>query len=129
MEDLSDLVFTRTHEWVRRSGDVIVVGITDYAQHALSEIVSVELPEADDHHYEACEEIGITESSDTSREFKAPVSGIVVGVNSVLHSHPELINSDPYGKGWLIEMAPDNIADIDDLMHVDDYEDWLPDEE
>ena len=129
MEDLSDLAFTRTHEWVRRNGDVIVVGITDYAQHVISEIVSVELPEADDHHYDAGEEVGITESADTSREFRAPVSGIVVGVNSALHGRPELINSDPYGEGWLVEMKPDDAADLDDLMHVDEYEDWLPDEE
>ncbi len=129
MQDLTGYSFTSNHEWVLRKGDCLVIGLTDYAQHALSDIVSVELPEAGDHHYEEDEELGFTESVKTTSEIRAPVAGYVITTNADLLSDPELINEDPYGKGWLVEFKPDNMADVQRLLHLDEYEDILPDDE
>ncbi|NQT94289.1 MAG: glycine cleavage system protein GcvH [Lentisphaerae bacterium] len=129
MHDLTGYSFTSNHEWVRPEGDRLVIGLTDYAQHALSDIVSVELPEPEDHHYEKDEELGITESINTTSEIRAPVAGFVVDTNSDLLSDPELINADPYGKGWIVVFKPDNMADVRDLLHADEYEEILPDDE
>ena len=129
MQDFTDYRFTSNHEWVLTKGDRLVIGLTDYAQHMLSDIVSVELPEPGDHHYEENEEVGIVESVKTTSEIRAPVAGYVVATNADLLSIPELINEDPYGKGWLVEFTPDNMADVGALLHVDEYEDILPEEE
>jgi glycine cleavage system H protein len=129
MDDLSELRFTPKHEWVRVKGDRIVVGLTDFAQSLLSDVLSVELPEPGDHHYDANEEIGVVESERATRDFRAPVSGTIAAVNSALLTDPELINADPYGDGWIVEMKPDAVGDVRHLMHVDEYEELLPSEE
>lgn len=128
--DPSDLRFTDTHEWVRiKDRTTIVVGLTDFAQMRLSDITSVELPEPDDHHYETREEISVIEALNTSAAFHAPADGVIMATNTELLSRPELINLDPYGSGWLVEMKPDNITDVLDLMDVDQYEANLPEDE
>ena len=130
MMDHADLKFTRTHEWVRVEKGTIVVGITDYIQNLLPRITNIELPEPDEHHhYERGEDISVIESLRNTHDFKSPVSGIVVGVNFELLSNPELINEDPYDKGWIIRMKPDNMKDVNRLLDFYTYEDNLPEEE
>ena len=123
------LKYTRTHEWVYVKGKKIVVGVTDYAQQQLSDITSVDLPEPDDQLYEAGEEIGMLESVKTSADFHAPVAGTITATNTELLSRPELINSDPFGRGWVIEMAPASMAELNTLLDVDEYEATLPEDE
>jgi len=95
----------------------------------LSDITSIELPEPDEHRYEAGEEMGVMESVKTSADFHAPVSGTITATNTELLSRPELINSDPYGRGWIVEMAPASMAELNSLMDIDEYETSLPEEE
>jgi glycine cleavage system H protein len=129
MINLDTLRFSSTHEWVRVERKKVIVGITDFQQRRLSDVISIELPEPDDHHFEKGEEIGVLESVSTSADFHAPISGKIVAVNTRLLSQPELINSSPYGDGWLIEMKPDSLADVSELMNADEYEDALPEDE
>jgi glycine cleavage system H protein len=128
--DPSELRFTDTHEWVKvKDRNTLIVGITDFSQMRLSDVTSVELPEPDDHHYDAREEISVIEALNSSAAFHAPVSGTIVATNTELLSQPELVNLDPYGSGWLVEMKPDNMADILNFMDVDEYEANLPEDE
>jgi glycine cleavage system H protein len=128
-EDIENLKLTPTHEWVRKKSKTIVVGITDYGQQQLSDVTGVELPEPDEAHYNARDELGVIESVRTSIDYHAPVDGTIVKVNSELLANPELINNDPFGDGWLVEMKPDKMSDVDELMDFDEYETSLPDEE
>jgi glycine cleavage system H protein len=126
----SNLLLTHNHEWVKtKKGKTIVVGISDYAQNLLSDVTNVELPEPDEQVYDANEEVGTLESLKTTLPFHVPVAGKISKINSALLSNPELINDDPYGKGWLIEMVVENINDIRSLMSLDDYEASFPEEE
>ncbi|MCX7590304.1 MAG: glycine cleavage system protein GcvH [Kiritimatiellae bacterium] len=129
MADPANLRYTENHQWVEIRGSRIRVGLTEYGQERLSDITHVELPEPDDHHYEAHEEIGLVESLKMAAEFRAPVAGKIVAVNSDLFIKPELINQDPYGDGWLVEMIPDDMGDVKDLMDLDEYEAGVPEEE
>ena len=129
MNNSEDIRCTKTHEWVRREGDKLVVGITDFAQRRLSDVIHVELPEPDDHHYEEHEDISAIESLKLSIELHAPVPGYIAAINSILLSRPELINEDPYGEGWVVEMKPDNMDDIENLVDLDVYEATLPEDE
>lgn len=129
MNDPASLKYTRTHEWVMAKGKKIVVGVTDFAQQSLSDITAVELPEPDDTRYEAGEELGVIESVKTSADFHAPVSGKITAINTELLSRPELINTDPFNRGWLIEMQPEKISDVFNLMDADEYDASLPEEE
>ncbi len=125
-----ELRFTSMHEWARvKKGKIVLAGISDYAQSLLSDITSVELPEPDDQCYEAGEEVGVIESLKSSMPFHAPTSGTISAVNRELLSNPELINQDPYGEGWLIEMHASNVADLKNLVDQDEYESGLPEEE
>ena len=129
MRDATDLRYTRSHEWAEIKRDTIVVGITDYGQAHLSDVVNIELPEPDEHHYEANEEFCVIASLRNSRGCLTPVAGTVVKINTELLSRPELVNNDPYGQGWLIEMKPDNMDDAEELMDADDYEAAIPEDE
>ena len=124
----STLRFTETHEWVAVQGDTIRIGISEYWQDRLSDITHVELPEPDDHHYEEGEDMGVVESLEIAADFHAPLAGVIVAINSALLATPELINSDPYGAGWIAEMQPDNLSDVDDLLDFDEYDAALPDD-
>jgi glycine cleavage system H protein len=101
----ADLRYARTHEWVRTEGDEVVVGITDYAQHALGDVVYLELPEVG-ATYEAGDLFGTIESVKASSDLYIPVSGEVVAVNSELEDDQEPINNDPYGTGWMLRVKP-----------------------
>ncbi len=123
-----DLQYTKTHEWIRQHDHVIEVGITDFAQNQLSDITYVELPEID-QRFDSGDEVVVVESIKAATEVYAPVSGIVVEVNTDLGGSPDVINSDPYGGGWLFKMEPDNMDEVDGMMSAEEYEASLPEEE
>ena len=116
----SDLRYTKEHEWVRVEGDEVSIGITDYAQNALTEVVWVELPELDST-VEVMESFASVESVKSVSEIYAPVAGTVTEVNESLEDAPEKINEDPYGDGWIckIKIGPD--VDLGDLLDSESY--------
>lgn len=122
-----DLQYTKTHEWVRHEDDGVTVGITDFAQAQLSDVTYVELPAVGDL-VNTEDEVAVLESVKAASDIYAPVSGVVVAVNTVLNDSPELVNSDPYGDGWLFRLEPDNEADLDELLDADQYEESIPDQ-
>lgn len=115
-----DLKYTSEHEWVRFSGDTAEVGITDYAQEQLGDIVYVSLPESGTE-VEAGASIGELESTKSVNDLFAPLSGTVVEVNPALDDAPELVNSDPYGGGWLVRIRVTDAAAVDGLLDADGY--------
>ncbi|MBI3986274.1 MAG: glycine cleavage system protein GcvH [Lentisphaerae bacterium] len=120
-----DLRYTETHEWVRDLGDRLEMGITDYAQHELSDVTYVELP-APNERRAAKENVIVVESIKAAGEVYMPVAGTVVEINAALANAPELVNNDPYGKGWLIRIKPDNKADFNALLTADAYAKLAP---
>ncbi|MGN6161089.1 MAG: glycine cleavage system protein GcvH [Marmoricola sp.] len=119
-----DLRYTAEHEWVREPGEAegsLRIGITDFAQDALGDIVYVQLPEVG-LPVTAGEPVGELESTKSVSDVYAPVTGEVVARNEALDSAPELVNSDPYGAGWLFEVVPSNPSELDDLLDARAYE-------
>jgi glycine cleavage system H protein len=116
-----DLKYTSEHEWVRTDGETARVGITDYAQDALGDIVYVSLPEVGSD-LASGDTVGELESTKSVSDIYAPVSGTVVAVNEALDGTPELVNSDPYGEGWLFEITPSDATAVDDLMDASAYQ-------
>jgi glycine cleavage system H protein len=120
----SDLFYTAEHEWVKRVGDDVVrVGITDYAQSALGDVVFIDLPEVG-ADFTAGDEFGQVESTKSTSELYSPITAKVVAVNEDLVDAPELVNSDPYGGGWLIELQVDAASlseALADLLDADGY--------
>ena len=118
-----DLHYTKDHEWVRTegNGETLRVGVTDYAQDALGDIVFVTLPEAGSHitEGEACGEI---ESTKSVSDVFAPVTGTVTERNEALDASPELVNSDPYGEGWMLAIRPDDASAVDGLLDAAAYQ-------
>ena len=117
----TDLKYATSHEWARLEGDIITVGITDHAQEALGDLVFVELPEVGDS-VNAGDEAGVVESVKAASDIYAPVSGEVVEINPALEDTPELINSDPYGEGWMYKIKVSDLAELDDMMSADEYD-------
>lgn len=115
------LRYASTHEWVLIEGDLIVTGISDHAQDALGDLVYVEAPDVG-QELTAGEQAGIVESVKTASDIHAPVSGIVVEINSVLEDDPETVNEDPYGKGWIYKIKPHNMSDVEQLLSNTAYE-------
>ena len=122
-----DLKYTKTHEWVRTKDDVIEVGITDFAQHQLSDITYVELPELN-RHLDAGEEAVVVESIKAASDVYAPIAGTIVAVNETLVNTPEVINSDPFGGGWIFRINPDHADNVSALLSAEAYEANLPTE-
>ena len=120
-----NLKYTKTHEWVRKNGELIEVGITDFAQHQLSDVTFVDLPDVNEH-FEAGEEAAVVESIKAASDIYAPVAGTVTEVNEALADTPGSVNSSPFEAGWLFRMKPDNAKDLDALMGADAYEASLP---
>ncbi len=117
-----DLKYTAEHEWVRPGeGTTVRVGITDYAQEALGDIVYVSLPDVG-QVLEAGAAMGELESTKSVSDLFAPVSGTVTARNEILDSNPELCNSDPYGEGWIVELEPADSGALDGLMSAADYQ-------
>ena len=122
MSDIpEDLRYTSSHEWVRVAEDgTVVVGITDHAQSALGDLVFVEPPE-EGNHYDAGDACAVVESVKAASDVYCPIAGTVGEVNEALADTPELINSQPFGDGWIMSITPDNAADIDALMDAEQY--------
>ncbi|EAC4166998.1 glycine cleavage system protein GcvH [Listeria monocytogenes] len=116
-----DLLYTEEHEWVKADDGSYVIGITDFAQDQLGDIVFVELPEVGDTVTKG-DSIGSIESVKTVSDFYAPVTGKVVAVNETLEDEPELINSNPYDTGWILKLEEVEGADVKALLSSDDYE-------
>jgi glycine cleavage system H protein len=114
----ADLRYAKTHEWVRQEGEEVVIGITDYAQHALGDVVYIELP-AVGSTITAGESFGIVESVKASSDLYAPVSGEVVAVNTALESDQAPINRDPYGAGWMLRVRPS--GESVELLDAEEY--------
>lgn len=119
-----NLKYTKNHEWVRVEESTVTVGITQYAQEQLGDIVFVELPEPGDSISRG-EVLGSIESVKSVSEVYSPVSGEVVEVNEALLDQPEMANEDPYGNGWLVKFKPSNVSEIEELMDAGEYEDSL----
>jgi glycine cleavage system H protein len=115
-----DVRYAASHEWARSEGDKVKVGISDYAQDQLGDIVFVELPEVGDT-LDKGEEFGTVESVKAVSELYMPVAGEIVAINSSLEESPEKVNNAPYGDGWMIEIKADNPPEPDDLMDKDAY--------
>ncbi len=124
MEYPDDLKYTKEHEWARLSDGRVTVGITDYAQEALGEVVYLELPEADSDVSKE-DTFGVIESVKAVSDLFAPVSGRVVEMNTALVESPEMINTDPYGEGWLIVVEPSDISELDELMTAKEYAEFI----
>jgi len=118
-----DLHYSKDHEWVRVEGNVAVVGITDYAQDSLGDVVYVELPKTGDS-FAANESFGSVESVKAVSEVFCPVSGDVAGVNEALNDAPEKVNEDPYGEGWMIRVTMSNPGEVDSMLTAAEYEDF-----
>lgn len=120
----SDLRYHQEHEWVRVAGVQATVGISHFAQDALGDIVFIELPKTGTT-VKAGQQIGEVESTKTTSTIYTPVSGTVVKVNADLKDHPEIVNSDPYGKGWMVVIDLANAGEVDRLMTSAQYEAFL----
>lgn len=116
----SELKYTKDHEWVRVEGDVAVVGVTDFAQSELGDIVYVEI-ETEGETLDKEEVFGSVEAVKTVSDLFMPVSGEVIEFNAELESSPETVNSDPYGDGWMVKVKLSDVSELDDLLDADAY--------
>lgn len=122
-----DRKYTSTHEWVQLVGDGTVrIGISDHAQRALGDMVFVELPEIGSA-YPAKAECAVVESVKSASDLYCPISGEVVEVNETLNEHPETVNLDPYGEGWIFRLRPDDLNDLKRLLEADEYAEMIRD--
>ena len=120
-ETPTELRYASSHEWARLEEDgTVTVGISDYAQDALGDVVYVELPELD-AVVEAGEEAGVVESVKAASDIYAPIGGTVIAINETLQDTPETVNKDPYGDGWFFRIAPNDVADLDELLDAEAY--------
>ncbi len=118
------LKYTKDHEWIRLEGNVATVGITEFAQHELGDIVFVDIS-TQGQKLDANEVFGTVEAVKTVSDLYLPVAGTITEVNPNLETAPESVNSDPYGEGWMIKMTVDNIADVEALMDAPAYQDLV----
>ena len=116
--------YTKTHEWARIEDDVIVIGISDFAQGLLKDIVYVELP-SEGTTFQKGDKTADIESVKAVEELKTPITGEIVAVNSVLEDSAESINEDPFGEGWFIKIKPSNPEELDELMSPKEYEKYV----
>ena len=116
----TELKFTKDHEWVRIDGDILTIGITDFAQSELGDIVYVEVDTLDEN-LKAEEVFGTVEAVKTVSDLFTPVSGEVIEFNEALEDSPEKVNDDPYGEGWMIKLKCGDITELDSLLDASDY--------
>jgi glycine cleavage system H protein len=119
-----ELRYTKEHEWVLLDDGVAIVGVTDFAQTELGDIVYVELP-AVGTQLSAMEAFGNVESVKSVSDLFCPVAGVVADINTRLGDSPELLNSDPYGEGWLVRLEPKDVSEIDALLTAEEYADYI----
>lgn len=124
MEFPKDLLYSEEHEWIKKEDGKVRIGITDFAQDELGDIVFVELPEVGDD-VEVDEPFGSVESVKTVSELYAPISGKIVEVNEELEDSPEFVNESPYEKAWMIIVEPSDESELDDLLTVEGYEEFV----
>ena len=124
MEIPEDLRYTREHEWARKKGERVVVGITDFAQDALGDVVYVDLPEVG-VTVEADQPLGEVESTKSVSDVYSPVSGTIVERNPLIEERPELVNEQPYGDGWLVVIEPVDAGAVDALLDAQGYRGFL----
>ncbi len=127
MDFPDDLKYTEEHEWALLEGDLVSVGITDFAQHQLGDVVFVDLPEVGER-VDVGKAFGVVESVKTVSDIYAPISGEIVEINSDLLDAPETVNNSPYDDGWLVRIRPDDAAELDDLMDAASYQDYIEEE-
>ncbi len=116
----NDLKFTKTHEWLKKDRDEMIIGITDHAQQLLGDMVFVELPKVG-AKITAGDELGVVESVKAASDFYSPVSGVVIAINQKASEDPAIINTDPYGAGWLVTIKANNLAELEDLLDATQY--------
>ena len=121
MNTPSNLLYTKEHEWIRVEGDVAYVGITDYAQSELGEIVFVDI-NTEGETLAQNEVFGSVEAVKTVSDLNMPVAGEVLEINEVINDQPELVNNDPYGEGWMIKISVTNPAEFETLLDADAYQ-------
>jgi glycine cleavage system H protein len=119
-----NLRYSKDHEWVKVEGDVASIGITDYAQHSLGDVVYVDMPRVGDK-FGTHEAFGSVESVKAVSEIFTPVSGEVVEVNDSLNDTPEKVNSDPYGDAWFVKIKMENALEVDAMLSGEEYEEYL----
>ena len=127
MQVPEDLKYTESHEWVRLEGDLVKVGITEFAQSQLADLTFVDLP-AVDSSVDAGDEVAVVESVKAASDVYAPIAGTVVEVNEDLSDSPEKINEDSFGEGWLFVLKPEDVSSLDGLLTPAAYRELLPDE-
>jgi glycine cleavage system H protein len=123
-----DLLYTESHEWVRVEGNRATLGVTDFAQGQLKDIVFVEMPEIGSN-FKKGESMGVVESVKTVADLYSPVAGKVVETNAALKDHPQFVNEDPYGKGWVVRMELGDREELKGLLSAKDYQGTMPEEE
>ena len=116
----AELKYMESHEWAKSEGDIIIVGVSDYAQQEIQDVVYVELPEIG-QKLEQKKVFGVIESVKAAFDIYAPASGEVIEINKELEDTPECINEDPYGAGWIIKIQLSNSSELDNLLSVDEY--------
>lgn len=124
MDFPDELKYTEEHEWVLVEEDIVTIGITDFAQEQLGDVVFVELPEVGDE-LEAGKSFGVVESVKAVSDVYAPVSGVVVEINEELPDEPEILNNSPYEDGWMIKLKLSDSSELDDLMDVAAYQEFV----
>ena len=124
MEIRKDLLYSQSHEWIAKKDGIIRIGITDYAQDSLTDIVYVELPEVN-KYYKKGDVIASVESVKSVGEIYAPCDGKVIAINEKLEDEPGIINESPYDEGWIAEMEVENEEELEDLMDAEQYEELI----
>jgi glycine cleavage system H protein len=115
-----NLKFTKEHEWAKVDGDIVTMGVSDFAQSELGDVVFVELPEVGDE-FSQFESMGTIEAVKAVTDFYAPVSGEVVEVNEALEDNPEIVNKEPYGGGWFVKLRMSDASELEELLSAKDY--------
>ena len=127
MEFREGLLYTESHEWVKEEGNSVTIGISDYAQSQMKDVVFVEMPEVG-AEFKKGDSIGVVESVKTVADIYSPVSGKVVEINLALKDHPQFINEDPFGKGWIVKIAVRDKSELKGMLSAKDYKKSLPEE-
>jgi glycine cleavage system H protein len=122
-----NLLYTESHEWVKGEGSRVTVGITDYAQSQLKDIVYVEMPEIGST-FKKGDTLGVVESVKTVADLYSPVTGKIVETNAALKDHPQFVNEDPYGKGWMVKIEIEDREELKGLLSAKSYQGTLPEE-
>lgn len=124
MEFPTNIKYTNEHEWIRLEGDIAYVGITDYAQQQLGDIVFIDVP-TEGETLEKGETFGTVEVVKTVSDLFLPIGGEILEVNPQLEEHPELVNQDPYGEGWIIKLKPTDVGEMDELLDAAAYKEII----